>query len=90
MTKTSTGEYFAVVRISLHGQTSVTSLADGHAIPPVSAATLLLLQGVNPRTVMELHGHSDVTMTLNTYSHVLASLKEDAARRMDTAPATNS
>ena len=48
-----------------------------------TAATLLLLQGVNPRTVMELLGHSDVTMTLNTYSHVLASLKQDAARRMD-------
>ena len=55
-----------------------------------TAATLLLLQDVNPRTVMELLGHSDVTMTLNTYSHVLASLKEDAARRMDTALATNS
>jgi len=50
---------------------------------------LLLLQGVNPRTVMELLGHSDVTMTLNTYSHVLASLKEDAARSMDTALAAN-
>jgi hypothetical protein len=36
------------------------------------------------------NGHTDVTMTLNTYSHVLASLKEDAARRMDTALATNS
>ena len=55
-----------------------------------TAATLLLLQGVNPRTVMELLGHSDVTMTLNTYSHVLVSLKEDAARRMDTALAANS
>ena len=48
-----------------------------------TAATLLLLQGVNPRTVMELLGHADVAMTLNTYSHVLASLKQDAARRMD-------
>ena len=44
---------------------------------------MLVLQGVNPRTVMELLGHSEVTMTLNTYSHVLASLKQDAARRMD-------
>ena len=48
-----------------------------------TAATLLLLQGVNPRTVMELLGHADVAMTLNTYSHVLASFKQDAARRMD-------
>ena len=55
-----------------------------------TAATLLLLQGVNPRTVMELLGHSDVTMTLNTYSHVLASLKQDAARRMDDALAPGS
>ena len=45
---------------------------------------------MNPRTVMELLGHSDVTMTLNTYSHVLVSLKEDAARHMDTALAANS
>ena len=55
-----------------------------------TAATLLLLQGVNPRTVMELLGHSDVTMTLNTYSHVLASLKQEAAQCMDAALATNS
>lgn len=48
-----------------------------------SCATLLLAQGVNPRVVMETLGHSQVSLTLNTYSHVLPSLQRDAAARMD-------
>jgi hypothetical protein len=36
-----------------------------------SCATLLLAQGVNPRVVMETLGHSQVSLTLNSYSHVL-------------------
>jgi integrase len=39
-----------------------------------SCATLLLAQGVNPRVVMETLGHSQVSLTLNTYSHVLPAL----------------
>jgi integrase len=48
-----------------------------------SCATLLLAQGVNPRVVMETLGHSQVSLTLNTYSHVLPALQVDAASRMD-------
>ena len=48
-----------------------------------SCATLLLAQGVNPRVVMETLGHSQVSLTLNTYSHVLPALQQDAAARMD-------
>jgi integrase len=48
-----------------------------------SCATLLLAQGVNPRVVMETLGHSQVSLTLNTYSHVLPSLQHDAAARID-------
>jgi integrase len=48
-----------------------------------SCATLLLAQGVNPRAVMETLGHSQVSLTLNTYSHVLPSLQRDAAARMN-------
>jgi site-specific recombinase XerD len=40
-----------------------------------SRATLLLAQGVNPRVVMEMLGHSQVSLTLNTYSHVLPALQ---------------
>ena len=48
-----------------------------------SCATLLLMQGVSPRVVMETLGHSQVSLTLNTYSHVLPALQEDAASKMD-------
>src|SRR6476646_6307149 len=48
-----------------------------------SCATLLLAQGVSPRVVMETLGHSQVSLTLNTYSHVLPAIQEDAANRMD-------
>src|SRR5262249_5671218 len=32
-----------------------------------SAATLLLAQGVHPRYIMELLGHSSISLTMNTY-----------------------
>jgi integrase len=48
-----------------------------------SCATLLLVQGVSPRVVMETLGHSQVSLTLNTYSHVLPALQRDAASKMD-------
>jgi integrase len=48
-----------------------------------TAAALLLAQGVDPRTIMETLGHSQISLTLNTYSHVLPALKRDAAAKMD-------
>ena len=48
-----------------------------------SCATLLLAQGVSPRVVMETLGHSQISLTLNTYSHVLPALQRDAATKMD-------
>lgn len=48
-----------------------------------SCATFLLAQGVDARTIMEVLGHSQISLTLNTYSHVLPNLKQDAAKRMD-------
>jgi hypothetical protein len=38
---------------------------------------------VSPRVVMETLGHSQVSLTLNTYSHVLPALQQDAAAKMD-------
>ena len=46
-------------------------------------ATLLLTLGVNPKVVQERLGHSQISMTLDTYSHVVPSLQRDAARRID-------
>jgi len=44
---------------------------------------LLLVQGVHPRVVMETLGHSPISLTLDTYSHVLPALQQEAARQMD-------
>jgi len=46
-----------------------------------ACASLLLAEGVNPRVVREILGHSQVSLTLNTYSHVIPSLGRDAADR---------
>ncbi len=48
-----------------------------------SCATLLLVQNVAPRVVMEVLGHSQISLTMNTYSHVLPTLKREAALKMD-------
>ena len=48
-----------------------------------TAASLLLAQGVHPRVVMELLGHSTIALTMNTYSHVIPALEREAAERMD-------
>ena len=50
-----------------------------------TAATLLLTQGVHPRVVMETLGHSQIGVTLDTYSHVLPVLQREAADEMDKA-----
>jgi integrase len=42
-------------------------------------------EGVHPRVVMELLGHSQIAITMNTYSHVVPALRKDAADQMDAA-----
>ncbi|HZT77374.1 MAG TPA: site-specific integrase [Vicinamibacterales bacterium] len=53
-----------------------------------SCASLLLGQGVHPRVVMETLGHSQVSITLDTYSHVLPALGAEAAAKMNAAVTT--
>ncbi|HEV2357498.1 MAG TPA: site-specific integrase [bacterium] len=48
-----------------------------------TAATLLLLQGVHPKVVQERLGHSQISVTLDTYSHVLPSMGREAAAKLD-------
>ncbi|MEP7054256.1 MAG: site-specific integrase, partial [Actinomycetota bacterium] len=47
-----------------------------------TAATLLLAQGVPARVAMQILGHSQIGLTLGTYSHVIPELAHDAAARM--------
>jgi integrase len=48
-----------------------------------SCATLLLAQGVPARVVQDILGHSAIRVTMDTYSHVMPSMRDDAARAMD-------
>ena len=48
-----------------------------------TAATLLLAQGVDVRTIMETLDHSQIGMTLNTYAHVVPALQREAAAKMN-------
>ncbi|TKH73217.1 tyrosine-type recombinase/integrase, partial [Bacillus cereus] len=43
-------------------------------------ATLLLKQGVNPKIISERLGHTDISMTLSVYSHVLPNMQEEAVK----------
>jgi len=46
-------------------------------------ASLLLARGIHPKVVSERLGHASIAITLDTYSHVLPSLQEEAARDLD-------
>ena len=48
-----------------------------------SAATILLVAGVHPKVVQERLGHSTVAMTLDVYSHVLPSMQQEVAGKID-------
>lgn len=47
-----------------------------------TTATLLLRAGVNPKVVSERLGHTTVSVTLDTYSHVLPDTQRDAAEAL--------
>ena len=46
-------------------------------------ASLLLEQGIHPKAVSERLGHSQISITLDTYTHVIPSLQEQATDQFD-------
>ena len=48
-----------------------------------TAASLLLAEGVHLRMIMELLGHSSISLTANTYAHVMPAAMRDVADRME-------
>jgi integrase len=48
-----------------------------------SAATLLLGRGIHPKTVSEMLGHSQIAITLDLYSHVTATMQQEAVRAFE-------
>ena len=41
----------------------------------------LLTQGVHPRVVLEMLGHANISITLDTYSHVIKGLERPLRKR---------
>jgi integrase len=59
-------------------------------LPPIrfhdlrhTTATLLLGQGIHPKVVAEMLGHTTIGITLDTYSHVLPEMQREATRVLD-------
>jgi integrase len=50
-----------------------------------ACASLLLAQGVHPRVVMDILGHTSLDMTMGIYSHSNLALQREAMDRMDLA-----
>ena len=50
-----------------------------------SAASLLLTAGVHPKIVQEILGHTQISMTMDIYSHVLPGMQEDAMNKLHDA-----
>jgi len=50
-----------------------------------SSATMLLGMGVHPKIVQEILGHSQISMTMDTYSHVLPTMQREAMSKMNDA-----
>lgn len=50
-----------------------------------SNATALIAAGVSAKVVQHRLGHANVSITLNTYTHVLPSMDEEAAEKLDHA-----
>jgi integrase len=48
-----------------------------------SHATLLMAAGEHPKVVQERLGHSTITLTLDTYTHVVPGMQELASSRLD-------
>jgi integrase len=50
-----------------------------------SSASLLLSLGVHPKIVQELLGHTQISMTMDVYSHVLPVMHREAINTLNTA-----
>jgi hypothetical protein len=48
-----------------------------------SCATLLLAANEHPKVVSERLGHASITLTLDTYSHVLPSMQQAASEKLE-------
>ncbi|MGJ7910472.1 tyrosine-type recombinase/integrase [Neobacillus sp. LXY-1] len=52
-------------------------------------ATMLIQQNINPKVIQERLGHSRIGITLDIYSHVLPSMQQEVAMKLDEMLGTN-
>src|SRR2546421_4359685 len=50
-----------------------------------STATMLLMMSVHPKIVQEILGHSEISMTMDIYSHVLPTMQKEAIEKLNKA-----
>lgn len=48
-----------------------------------SCATLMIANGIDPKTVQHRLGHADISITMNTYAHCTPQMDQAAAQTMD-------
>ena len=48
-----------------------------------TCATLMLVVGANPKVAQETLGHANVTITLDTYSHLLPNMQDEVAEKVN-------
>jgi integrase len=48
-----------------------------------ACASLLIAMGLHPREIMEILGHSHISLTMNTYGHVMKASLRRGAEKMD-------
>jgi integrase len=48
-----------------------------------TCATLMLAVGANPKVAQEMLGHANVTITLDTYSHLLPTMQNEVAEKVN-------
>jgi integrase len=46
-------------------------------------ATMLIQQNINPKVISERLGHARIGITLDIYSHVLPSMQQEVATKLD-------
>ena len=46
-------------------------------------ASLMLLRGAKPKVISEALGHASVAFTMDTYSHIIEGMQEDAMALLD-------
>jgi integrase len=56
-----------------------------HTRPLLYPATLLHSENVNPKIVQEMLGLSTITQTMDTYSHVLPDMQDQAVSVIESA-----